>query len=358
MATHYDVLGLAPTANAKEIRAAFRSLARQLHPDVNQENQAVDRFIQVKEAYEVLSDATRRKNYDEVLKLRSAAAEQKEAGSGSSSRPPVNQKVSKPEPYPLRDKMSLLTKHLSRMDYGLAEETAAEILRHDSRNALAYAALGDLARVKGDLVGATKHYSYALQFDPSNSLYERKYMELMSGSGVAQKVGKDLRPDDIKVVPLGVASFVVLMLTSLLFLAPFGSFEFSAISTWTFTNFFVYLLSGFALGVALPRSGIVDSFILSQSRGVAKTSDAGIFFGICGLNFWLALSLVIIKAIRSNWQNISLLRMACGIGFLAGFYSIVALSTSTLAGFQAFLWSPGFIALGSLMGWRITSELP
>lgn len=64
---YYATLGVAKTATDKEIRSAFRKLARQHHPDVNpNDKQAEERFKKVSEAYEVLSDPDKRKKYDEV----------------------------------------------------------------------------------------------------------------------------------------------------------------------------------------------------------------------------------------------------------------------------------------------------
>ncbi|MGW4398950.1 DnaJ C-terminal domain-containing protein [Amycolatopsis nivea] len=60
----YDALGVAKTASADEIQRAYRKLARQLHPDVNSEPGAEERFKEISEAYQVLSDPEQRKKYD------------------------------------------------------------------------------------------------------------------------------------------------------------------------------------------------------------------------------------------------------------------------------------------------------
>ena len=61
---YYEVLGVSREASETEVKKAFRRLARELHPDVNREPDAEERFKEAAEAYEVLSDAERRRTYD------------------------------------------------------------------------------------------------------------------------------------------------------------------------------------------------------------------------------------------------------------------------------------------------------
>jgi DnaJ-class molecular chaperone len=64
---YYKTLGVSKTATDKEIKQAFRKLARKLHPDVNPgDKTAESRFKEVNEAYEVLGDPDKRKKYDEL----------------------------------------------------------------------------------------------------------------------------------------------------------------------------------------------------------------------------------------------------------------------------------------------------
>jgi molecular chaperone DnaJ len=61
---YYDLLGVSRTASDADLKRAFRSLARELHPDVSSEPDAGARFREIAEAYEVLSDPERRATYD------------------------------------------------------------------------------------------------------------------------------------------------------------------------------------------------------------------------------------------------------------------------------------------------------
>jgi curved DNA-binding protein len=64
---YYAILGVPRTATDKEIKAAFRKLARKHHPDVNQgDSSAEERFKEINEANEVLGDPEKRKKYDEL----------------------------------------------------------------------------------------------------------------------------------------------------------------------------------------------------------------------------------------------------------------------------------------------------
>jgi len=62
---YYEVLGVSKTATDEEIKRSFRKLAKQYHPDVNKEPGAEEKFKEIGEAYAVLSDPTKRKQYDQ-----------------------------------------------------------------------------------------------------------------------------------------------------------------------------------------------------------------------------------------------------------------------------------------------------
>src|SRR6201993_5124536 len=63
---YYELLGVARKATTKDIRTAFRKLARKYHPDLNPGDKAAEeKFKQLQEAYDVLSDTKKRQMYDQ-----------------------------------------------------------------------------------------------------------------------------------------------------------------------------------------------------------------------------------------------------------------------------------------------------
>ena len=62
---YYEVLGVSKTATDSEIKSAFRRLAKKYHPDVCKEPDAAEKFKEAQEAYAVLSDASKRQQYDQ-----------------------------------------------------------------------------------------------------------------------------------------------------------------------------------------------------------------------------------------------------------------------------------------------------
>lgn len=63
---YYDILGVSRDADAAAIKSAYRKLARKYHPDVNKTKEAEEKFKDINEAYEVLSDKNKRQRYDSL----------------------------------------------------------------------------------------------------------------------------------------------------------------------------------------------------------------------------------------------------------------------------------------------------
>ncbi|MCL5272776.1 MAG: DnaJ domain-containing protein, partial [Gammaproteobacteria bacterium] len=67
---YYKIMGVSPDASDKDIKTAYRKLARKYHPDISKEPNAEEQFKEMGEAYEVLRDPVKRKEYDQYLKNR------------------------------------------------------------------------------------------------------------------------------------------------------------------------------------------------------------------------------------------------------------------------------------------------
>jgi curved DNA-binding protein len=67
---YYKIMGVSPDASDKDIKTAYRKLARKYHPDISKEANAEEQFKEMGEAYEVLKDPVKRAEYDQYLKNR------------------------------------------------------------------------------------------------------------------------------------------------------------------------------------------------------------------------------------------------------------------------------------------------
>src|SRR3712207_5877342 len=90
----YELLGVSREASGEDVRRAYRRLARKHHPDANPDDpRAEERFKEIQQAYEVLSNPEKRRNYDERVRATSRksrggsrAAAGGRPGSGNASR--------------------------------------------------------------------------------------------------------------------------------------------------------------------------------------------------------------------------------------------------------------------------------
>src|SRR3989344_8236831 len=76
---YYEILGVSKAATDTELKSAYRKLARQFHPDVNKTPEAAERFKEVSDAYQILSDPRKRQTYDQF----GSSAFEPGAGGGS-----------------------------------------------------------------------------------------------------------------------------------------------------------------------------------------------------------------------------------------------------------------------------------
>ncbi|MES2464320.1 MAG: DnaJ domain-containing protein [Armatimonadota bacterium] len=188
---YYDVLGVPQTASQDEIKKRYRTLARQLHPDVNQNDpNAARKFAEVAEAYRVLGDSNSRGAHDFELsraKERQEAAARRRASSYPSSAPTPRPTAPSGNPSSSSSSAAPDSGRLVAQAQAAfvrnrlveARTLAEQALRLNRRNAQAYEVLGDVFRLQNKIDEAMNMYSMALQINPRNATVMQR-LERMS----------------------------------------------------------------------------------------------------------------------------------------------------------------------------------
>jgi len=121
---YYKVLGLSSAATEEDIKKTYRKLARQYHPDLNPGDKAAEeRFKEIGEAYEVLSDPGRRAKYDNKEQTAQSAG----TASGSAARKPAS---------PFTEEMYNAMRRQSRDYFDVEAQVKAKKEKSTKRNPL------------------------------------------------------------------------------------------------------------------------------------------------------------------------------------------------------------------------------
>lgn len=97
---YYSILGVTPDSSTSEVKSAYRKLARKFHPDINKAPDSIQKFKDISEAYETLSNETKRKQYDMLNGFyktpKSEAPQEKEPEEKKQTPPQNEQKTTSP----------------------------------------------------------------------------------------------------------------------------------------------------------------------------------------------------------------------------------------------------------------------
>ena len=362
--THYTILGIKNEATPAEIRAAYRRLVLEHHPDRAGPDANLEVFHRISKAHEVLSDPERRASYDRLLAGRTATR---------ASQPPPAAKKPAPEPRPaakeppkpsvadmrrqIADDLSRLLRLYGRGNFVDAEALARQIVLKDPRQAVPYAILGDLARNRGDIAEASKMYAFAAQIDPRNPAYQRKHEELIgkvSGSSIGGRTATGEAP-----LAAGVSFALVLVGAAYVALAnePAAFIRLAWVSTWTLGLVVMLFLTGVAMGVGLSMGNLMDRFDSLASNAMNRVSPALALATIAVVNFWFALLLYLAVGARERSHSQSVNRLFVGVGVVVVMMSAACFGADRIDPLQTFLWGGNLAYVGAVCGWLVADSL-
>ena len=154
---YYSILGVSQSASLKDIKVAFRRLARQYHPDLNPDDPvAAEKFKQISQAYDVLSDATKRRRYDR----RSPWKQQKQTTKTSTT-------YSASIPKTARDFYAKGTIRAGAKEYRAAIENYTQAIKLDSRFVDAYLKRCEMRYKLSDYQGVLNDCYEVFNIDPT-----------------------------------------------------------------------------------------------------------------------------------------------------------------------------------------------
>lgn len=370
--THYETLGLRPGATDKEIKAAYRRVVLRHHPDRSSDPASTRIFMAATSAYEVLNDPQERRRYDAGLAAeaqrkaererevkREKEASQRVRAARAASTEPRPQAPSGTPPrggVAISTQVARLSMLFSRGLYAEAEKLADEIVRRDPRQPLPYAILGDLARQRGHMSEAARHYSLAIQMDPSNATYVRRYEEVLTratpAGGATPMESSERLTLSILLLGLIVASAAVFLALS----PERAAFDgLGPIATWTVGLVAMLFLGGLATGACLSAGGGLDRLEAYASGRLGPTVALGT---VAVFSFPVAILLYAALGAAQRGFNVTTTRLMGGVGVVVVVLTVAsALAHTGIDPASVLLFGGNLGYLGALCGWAVADSL-
>ncbi len=333
-------------------------MARKYHPDMNSCALAPDRFQAVQAAYESLSDPLRRQDHDNVLRNMDREAKAR-FDADQAARQHGDQRSDRTTHEKQRDDLDRLAVLMGRRQFAEAETLARSVLGQNPRQAVAYATLGDISRFRGQLSEAAKHYSYASQFDGRNTLYQRRYEELLlAASEMAATGPKRYQSDRTSIAPVGVGAFVVVLLALYIGLSPEQPLPLPGlVSQWTLGLFVMLVMAGLTVGSALSASGEIDRYDMGRGALGSRLHPALALALMSLASFWLALLLYLGVGSSQKSFNPSLSKVIASCAVTVAVFTLAGWAHSAAFAAQIAVWSGNILYPCSLGGWLVADSL-
>jgi hypothetical protein len=363
--THYEVLGVTPTSTPTEIRSAYRKLVLKHHPDHSPDPRSADLLIQVVGAYEVLGDKAKRKEYDAGLNQQTARVQERQkeatvrdertrAARSAAAAAAATQTVSTPPKPTKNQELQRLTALFSKGKFDEAEKLAYAILDRSHREPVPYVVLGDIARSRGETGPAMNMYAHAVQCDPRNALYQKRYEELVRSTSVSAAPASPAQSSaGFLAVAICVCAFAYIALSAEKPMMP----SLGLINTWTMGLFAMLLLCGITAGAALSGSGMVDRLNAVSTTSLGKISPAMVVGIVAIVNFWAAAALYVALGMIQNAFNYSTSRVVTAVAAITLMMALAAHFSSGINGLQVLIWGGAPVYIGATCGWMVADAL-
>ncbi len=344
--TYYEILGVPRGATAVQIRRRYKELVRKYHPDVAADKEMAHRlFLQIREAYETLSDSARRRAYDSVLDARAMGA--------------VTQ-APKPQPRPAADHIKDAQWAFIQRRFSEAASHCREAIRVEPQNARAHSVLGDIYRAQGKLNSAIREYSLAVQFNPNDRESQRKLERILRKGTVAaarrQAGDGSVSRASLQAIWWSVAFFLILMI-GVQPGRPIGWLHkyVPYVSLWSVNLIVLMIGSSVVVGMLLSRSGLLrhpdEELLFENTTGNWAVVPTGLILLIgSGFFFIGAAAFYIIVGLLQGSLSRSVLIVFAAVG---GVVVLSALVYTSEAMKQVLMFGGNISFLAMLFGWYI-----
>jgi tetratricopeptide (TPR) repeat protein len=345
------------------VKSAFRRIALKHHPDRSKDPNSATIFLRATEAYQVLSDPDRKREYDAFLAAKAAETEADrirriEEGVAKVKAAQAREREAERErsvPAVTLEEKNRLAGLFRKGRLAEAEEYARKLLRKDPRFGLAYGVLGDLARHRGDLKEAAKHYAYAVQFDPSNEHYQRRHEEALAAASPARATQTAPTPRWV------VGTVGTLMVGGCAAYVAFSEErpilkDVDLLSTWTLGLIVMLLLSGLAAGACLAITGLLESFEALTNTSSGTLSPVISLGAVAFVNFWAAALVYVLIAVAQNAFSLTITRLMATAGALTVLMAFSSAVQESHDVFQVLVWGGNVVYFGVMAGWIVADS--
>lgn len=358
--THYETLGLKPSATEGDVKAAYRRVALLHHPDRNPDPASTRVFMAATGAYEVLIDSQARRAYDEGLQSEARRVAEREAEARKARDADARTRAARaastaPRAAPptpgatLPTQLARLSMLFSRGLYADAEKLADEIVARAPREPLPYAVRGDLARQRGKLDEAARQYSLAIQMDPRNPTYLKRYEEVLERAQVRtdSRGAVRLDADDRRGLSLLALGLVATLCACYLLLSP----ERAALGLWTVGLVAMLFVGGIATGACLAAGGLLDRLDAHAAGRIGPTVALGL---VAVVSFPVAALLYLLLGLAQRAFSLTTTRLLAGVAAVVLLFALAAaFGQARVPVFTTLLWGGNLAYLGALCGWAV-----